>query len=43
MSLEKCVLKKFFKEFLQPAFIATLPPFLVAFLFITLQLTRHTL
>ena len=27
MSLKKCVLKKFFKEFLQPAFIATLPPF----------------
>ena len=27
MSLKKCVLKNFFKEFLQPAFIAALPPF----------------
>ena len=26
MSLKKCVLKIFFKEFLQPAFIAALPP-----------------
>ena len=47
MSLKKCVLKNFLKEFLQPAFIAALPKnklnFDVAFLFITLQLTRHTL
>ena len=27
MSLKKCVLKKVFKEVLQPAFIAALPPY----------------
>ena len=50
MSLKDCVLKKVFKEVLQAAFIAALPPsplqknfYRVAFLCITLKLTPHSL